>query len=59
MLEFGEASLVRLEFLRSGGGIRQNVEREHNIFLSAEVAQPYNPAVLIAQREIGRAVPQA
>ncbi len=47
LLELGETSLVRLEFLGSGRRVRQDVERQHHVPLAPKVAQPYLVSVLV------------
>ena len=54
--EFGDISLIRLQFLRSTTGECQHVNRQHDIFLSLEIAQLVALPVRGAKREIGRRV---
>lgn len=55
-LEPGNISLICLEFLRSPGRERLDVEGQHYTFLASKVAQAHRVAVLIGQGEIRRAV---
>jgi len=50
--EFGDISLIRLQFLRSTAGECQHINRQHDIFLTFEIAQFVRLSVSGAKREI-------
>src|SRR5215831_5973150 len=52
LLEFGDISLIRLELLGSATGECQNVESQHDIFLSQKIAQLHLLAGLVGQAEV-------
>jgi len=39
LLKARETSLVRLEFMGSGGRVGEDIKRQHNILLAAKIAQ--------------------
>jgi len=51
--EFGDISLIRLQFFRSTAGKRQNIKSQHNIFLSFEVTQLHLVSGSAWQRKVG------
>jgi len=51
--EFGDISLIRLQFLRSTAGECQHINRQHDVFLTFEIAQLVRLSVSGAKREIG------
>ena len=50
--EFGDISLIRLQFLRSTTGERQHINRQHDVFLAFEVAQLVSLSVSGTKREV-------
>lgn len=50
--EFGDISLIRLQFLRSTTGKGEHVDRQYDIFLTFEIAKLVLLSVSGAQREI-------
>jgi hypothetical protein len=54
--EFGDISLIRLQFLRSTAGECQHINRQHDVFLTFEIAQLVRLSVSGAKREVGRRV---
>jgi hypothetical protein len=54
--EFGDISLIRLQFLRSTTGEREHINREYDIFLAFEIAQLVGLSVSSAKREVRRLV---
>jgi hypothetical protein len=50
--EFGDISLIRLQFLRSTTGKREHVNRQYDIFLTFEIAQLVLLSVRGAKREV-------
>ena len=55
--KFGDISLIRLQFFRSTTSKRQNINRQHDIFLGFEVTELVSLAIGGAQCEIGRLIP--
>ena len=51
--EFGDISLIRLEFLRSAAGKGEHVKRQDDVLFAAKFAEFYLVAVGVGQREIG------
>ncbi len=50
--EFGDISLIRLQLLRSTTGEGEHIDRQHDIFLTFEIAQFVLLSVSGAQREV-------
>ena len=50
--EFGDISLIRLQFLRSTTGKGEHINRQHDIFLTFEIAQLVSLAIGGAKREV-------
>src|ERR1051325_2604438 len=50
--EFGDISLIRLQFLRSTTSERQHINRQHDIFLPFEIAKLVGLSVSSMKREI-------
>jgi len=50
--EFGDISLIRLQFLRSTTGKGEHINRQHDIFLTFEIAQLVLFPVSGAKREV-------
>jgi hypothetical protein len=50
--ELGDISLIRLQFLRSTAGKGEHINRQHDIFLTFEIAQLVRLAVGGAQGEV-------
>jgi len=56
LLEFGDISLIRLEFLRSTTGESEDIKSQDDILLSQELAERNFVAALIGKREVRRLV---
>jgi len=54
--EFGDISLIRLQFLRSTTGECQHINRQHDVFLAFEIAKLVRLSVSSAKREVGSRV---
>ena len=54
--EFGDISLIRLQFLRSTTGESEYVEGQHDILLAFEIAQLHRLSVGVRQSKVGRRV---
>lgn len=52
----GDTSLVRLQLVRSGGSLGENVKHQDDRFCTLEITKVNLPAVLIGKREIRRPV---
>jgi len=50
--EFGDISLIRLQFLRSTAGEGEHVEGQHSVLLAAEVSKVDRLAILVGQGEV-------
>ncbi len=50
--EFGDISLIRLQFLRSTTGKGEHIDRQYDVFLTFEIAQFVLLSVSGAQREV-------
>lgn len=57
--EEGETILVRLDFVRSGGSVGKNVERQDDILLAEKIAELDRVAILVGKFEIGGCVADA
>jgi hypothetical protein len=55
-LEFGDISLICLEFLRSTTSERQYIDREYYVLLAFEIAKFVSLPVSGAQREVRRRI---
>jgi len=56
LLEFGNISLICLEFFRSTARESQHVKSQYDILLTAEVREFYGLAIRVSKNEIGRSV---
>ncbi len=56
LLEFGEISLIRLEFLRSTTCERQNIKRQDYVFLASKLAQADRLAILVGKCKVRRLI---
>lgn len=52
--EEGETILVRLDFVRSGGRVGKNVERQDDILLAEKIAELDRVAILVRKLELRR-----
>jgi hypothetical protein len=56
LLKARVTSLVRLEFMGSGGRVGEDIKRQHNILLAAKITQLDTIRVLVRKLEIRRSL---